>query len=671
MRNRGRLLLILAVAISSLEFVPSVRASCSAPANPIEAENCIAGTPQSTWYISGSGDSTIQGFATDISFNAGQTVFFKVNTNAKGYRLAIYRMGYYQGNGARLVTSITPSATLPQSQPACLTDSTTKLLDCGNWAVSASWSIPTTAVSGIYFANLIRADTGGTSQVFFVVRNDSSNSDILFQTSDETWQAYNPYGGHSLYGDTGFNLPARAYKVSYNRPFNTASLGTATWIFNAEYPMVRWLEANAYDVNYFTSVDAARNGSLIANHRIYLSVGHDEYWSGPKRTNVEAARAAGVNLAFFSGNEGFWKTRWENSVDGTNTPYRTLVCYKETLPEQQIDPLDPPTWTGTWRDRWFSPPGDGGRPENELNGTIFRVNGPGSDNTNLSLQVPAADGKLRFWRNTAIANQSAGQVWTLPAGTLGYEWDDEEDNGFRPAGLFHLSTATYIMTSDYLLDYGGVDGPGTVTHHLTLYRYYNNLGQQTQTPLGLVFGAGTVQWAWGLDPDHDNSVGTAADPNMQQATVNLLADMGAQPATLQSGLLPATASTDTIAPTSTITAPAAGTTVPSGSMITIQGTASDNGGVVAGVEVSTDGGATWHPATGRANWTYSWNITTGASTANIHSRAVDDSGNLEIPSAGISLTVAAAGCPCNIWNRQTSIPARTARWSWACSSSPM
>ena len=647
------------VLFAFLTFLLSdmARASCTSPVNAIESENCLAGTPKSAWYVSGSGDSTIQGFATDISFNAGQTVNFKINTSATSYVLKIYRLGFYQGKGARLITTIAPSAQLPQSQPACLRNSTTKLLDCGNWAISASWTIPTSAVSGIYFANLIRSN-GGTSQIFFIVRNDAGQSDILFQTADETWQAYNPYGGHSLYGDKGFNLNDRAYKVSYNRPFNTSNLESASWVFNAEYPMVRWLEANSYDVAYFTSVDAARNGNLILNHKIYLSVGHDEYWSGQKRANVEAARAAGVSLAFLSGNEGFWKTRWENSIDGGKTPYRTLVCYKETLGPNStptatagVDPFDPPTWTGTWRDPTKSPPGDGGRPENGLDGTIFRVNGPGSDNTSLSIKVPAADGKMRFWRNTAVGNQSAGQTWTLPPGTLGYEWDDDEDNGFRPSGLFHLSTAGYKMTTDYLLDYGGLYGGGTVTHHLTLYRYYNNVGQQNQSPLGLVFGAGTVQWSWGLDADHDNSIGTAADLNMQQATVNLLADMGAQPATLQPGLLSAITSTDTVAPSSTITSPSSGSRLQSGRMVTIKGTAFDTGGVVGGVEVSVDGGNTWHPATGRGNWTYIWNITTGAATMNIRSRAVDDSGNLEIPTAGVAVIVTAPVCPCNIWNR--------------------
>src|SRR2546426_384786 len=89
-------------------------------------------------------------------------------------------------------------------------------------------------------------------------------------------------------------------------------------------------------------------------------------------SGAEAARTAGIHLAFFSGNEIFWKTRWENSIDGSGTPYRTLVTYKETLANDKIDPL-PNVWTGTWRDPRFTPPADGGRPENALTGTLFSV----------------------------------------------------------------------------------------------------------------------------------------------------------------------------------------------------------------------------------------------------------------------------------------------------------
>jgi hypothetical protein len=600
---------------------------CAPPANPILCENSQPGNPKSQWDITGAGDSSIQGFATNISVNRGQTVRFKIDTSATAYRLDIYRMGYYNGAGARLVASIQPSAPAPQTQPNCLSDATTGLIDCGNWAESASWAVPSTATSGIYFAKLVRLDASGASHIFFVVRDDSSASDILFQTSDTTWQAYNTYGGNSFY----VGAPAgRAYKVSYNRPFNTREGVTVhDWVFYSEYPMVRWLEANGYDVTYFTGVDSDRNGALIRQHKVFLSVGHDEYWSAGQRTNVEAARNAGVHLGFFSGNEVFWKTRWENSIDGSGTAYRTLVSYKETHANAKIDPLDPPIWTGTWRDPRFSPPADGGHPENALTGTIFTVNDVGC--CSQAIRVPAANGKMRFWRNTSVATLAAGATATLPNGTLGYEWDEDLDNGFRPPGLISLSSTT-LNVPGVLQDYGSTYGSGTAIHSLTLYRHASR---------ALVFGAGTIQWSWGLDSNHDVP-SSAADGRMQQATVNLLADMGAQPKTLQSGLVLATQSTDITAPTSTITSPASGSTVTPGQPVTITGTAADSGGgVLAVVEVSVDGGVTWHRASGTTNWTYTW-VPVGSGTVTIGSSATDDSGNTEAPH-GITVTVGGSG----------------------------
>ena len=87
---------------------------------------------------------------------------------------------------------------------------------------------------------------------------------------------------------------------------------------------------------------------MLLNHKIFISSGHDEYWSGNEVANVKAALAAGVSLAFFSGNEMFWKTRYASSEDGSNTPYRTLITYKETHFNGPVDPQDPPTWTGAW-----------------------------------------------------------------------------------------------------------------------------------------------------------------------------------------------------------------------------------------------------------------------------------------------------------------------------------
>ena len=229
--------------------------------NAIRCENALAGTPQNDWDVQGAGDLSIQGFATDISVNRGQTVQFKIDTNATAYRLDIYRLGYYGGDGARLVATVNPSAALPQAQPECLEEAATGLVDCGNWAVSASWLVPADATSGIYFARAVRQDNGGASHIVFIVRNDAGTSELLFQTSDTTWQAYNRYGGNSLY----VGSPAgRAYKVSYNRPFTTRAYAPEDWVFNAEYPMVRWLESNGFDVSYTTGVDSERRGALAA-----------------------------------------------------------------------------------------------------------------------------------------------------------------------------------------------------------------------------------------------------------------------------------------------------------------------------------------------------------------------------------------------------------------------
>jgi hypothetical protein len=120
-------------------------APCDPPVtNPIVCENSRPGNPRSQWDLvsTDQGDTTIQGFTTDASYNRTGTVSFKINTPASAYHLDIYRLGFYQGNGARLIASVTPSVALPQTQPACLTVGATGLIDCGNWAVSATWAIP-------------------------------------------------------------------------------------------------------------------------------------------------------------------------------------------------------------------------------------------------------------------------------------------------------------------------------------------------------------------------------------------------------------------------------------------------------------------------------------------------------------------------------------------------
>jgi hypothetical protein len=247
-----------------------------------------------------------------------------------------------------------------------------------------------------------------------------------------------------------------------------------------------------------------------------------------------------------------------------------------------------------------------------------------------AIQVPYSMSQLRFWRNTPnVSTLAPGATWTLTQNILGVEWDASPDNGFAPRGLIDLSSTT-LSVNTYLLDYGTTDGNGTATHNLTLYR--------DPRSGALVFGAGTESWSFGLSDEHDGAP-TPTDPDIQQAMVNLLADMGVQPGSLQSGLIAAVKSTDATPPTSSISTPANGASFVEGQPLTFSGVANDSGGQVAGVELSVDGGTTWFRASGTTNWTYTWNAVAGTHT--IMSRATDDSLNTETPRPGISVTVTA------------------------------
>ena len=654
---------------------------CAAPANKIVAENCKPGNPRTEWDINADGDPTIQGFASDISVNAGESVAFKIRTHSPRYRVDIYRMGWYGGNGARLTQTVRPSVPLPQAQPDCLT-ANQRLVDCGNWTTSASWRVPPDAVSGVYVARLVREDdepqpwrsegnNSGVSgpaaaplpmphaygalglgkledalkekrasHIIFIVREDARQSNVLFQTADPTWVAFNRYGGSSLYGSylaaagggggggagPADNARTRAYMASYNRPLTNRASSVNDQFFSAEYPLVRWLERNGYDVSYMAGVDADARGAELRKHRIFMSAGHDAYWSAAQRANIEAARDAGVHLAFMGGGVSMWKMRYLPGVDGLDKPNRTLVSYRETLSDGKVDPVKN-VWTGSWRDsRAFNP--EGAKPENAVTGTIATVGSSRHD----QLAVTARFGKLRFWRNTDMATLPADATAMVGRGVLGHEWDEDLDNGSRPSGLIRLSETT-VDGVPYIQDWGGVYDSGTATHSMTLYR----------APSGaLVFSAGTVQYAWGLDDLHTyfttpgrvrpDPMGPAKA--MQQATVNLFADMGVQPGNLQPDLRPAEPSTDRTGPLTRITTPAAGSVAEG--LLTITGTAIDrDGGIVAGVEVSVDGGTTWHPAVGTDSWQYEWQAPVTLDQTTILSRAIDDGHNLGEVSAPV------------------------------------
>ncbi|MFJ9823586.1 DUF4082 domain-containing protein [Streptomyces sp. NPDC101160] len=653
MQNRYRrvrgAVFALAAALTAIFLPPAGEASaltdpCGAGSNAIVCENSKPGTPMSDWF-SGNNYGDIAGFATRMSVQPGETIQFKVQSPA-AYHVRIFRLGWYGGDGARQVSTDAQAA---QIHPAnyltkrldCLKDSGTGLLDCGNWPTTASWSVPSDAVSGLYIANFDQDDGNGVMPYPFVVRNDSSTSDILVQTSDQTWQAYNKWGGANLYDGDGPAPDGRAYKVSYNRPMDISG---DNGVYGSEFEMIAWLERNGYDLSYASGIDVATRGAtILPKHKMYMSQGHDEYWTGEQFTNVLNARKGGQHQTYFAGNEVFWKTRLEPSLDLSRTADRTLVCYKETklkfpTPNGVPDPSD--QWTGTFMDPDSTKAGAPYRPENILTGSMFQVNGYRSD----AITVPAAYGKMRLWRNTSVAGLTGSQVATFPKGTLGYEWDADIENATRPAGQIRMSsTSVDIQDGKYLQDWGNNYGNGTATHSLVAFR--------DPTSKALVFGTGTVQWSWGLTNVPTADPGGAVvteDKRMQQATVNILADMGLQPKTLQTDLVPATASTDTTGPAVTVTSPAPNSSVPALQQVTVSGTASDTGGgVVARVEVSTDGGTTWHAADGTTSWSYTWTpMAQGPVTLKV--RAVDDSVNIGAVTS-VPLTVDAQKCPCTVW----------------------
>src|SRR4051794_9540005 len=311
---------------STVQAMPRAR-SCST-GNPIVLENCYPGN--SGWnaqFAAAASAGGIEGFTTATSINRTDSIGLKIQS-AGAYHAEVYRSGYYGGLGARLFSSIVG---LPAStQPACTSDSTTGLFDCSNW--SASLTLTTTASwpSGVYLVHLVRDDNGSETVIPFVVRDDSRSSDLLYGVPFSTYEAYNNYGGKSLYtfnssGAATVSGTARAVKVSFDRPFmQPRDTSRLDWYPRADYPLVSWLERSGDDVAYTSVTDLEQRA--VGAHRAYMSAPHDEYWSAAMRSALEQARSGGTNLFFAGSNAVYWKIRFENGPNGGTN--RVQVDYK-------------------------------------------------------------------------------------------------------------------------------------------------------------------------------------------------------------------------------------------------------------------------------------------------------------------------------------------------------
>jgi len=397
-----------------------------APRNPVSRENNQeAGTY--SWLLGPlhAPSGRIDGFASPPSVNLGGQLTFYLSAASSRLDLDIYRLGWYGGQGGRLLLHVPHLAAPPQPVPR--PDPHTGLA-VPSWKPTYTLRAPITWVSGVYLAKLTDQQ-GYQRYVRFTVRDDSSRAAVLFQSSLMTEQAYNRWSGKSLYGDISVSGPRslsrRAYAVTLDRPLLTGN-GAGSQFLTEELSLLRWLERNGADLTYTTDWDSAHSPESLRGHRVVLIAGHSEYWPTGLRDNLTAARDGGVSLAVFGANAGFWHTRLTADSYGAD---RVIVCYKDAA----LDPVSskaPAETTMTYRDARLS------RPEDTLLGAMYDDWMPGLED----LVVPSGTDPL--FRGVGL---QAGDHIPL---ALGSEYDRVFDTDRLPSTLRVLLTSPVTQGGD-------------------------------------------------------------------------------------------------------------------------------------------------------------------------------------------------------------------------------
>jgi len=490
---------------ASPQLAPVVLARRRPASDPqaVRLENGKPGT--SGWKITNyASRGEIQAYAGSVSVNPGDSIDFHVSTRLPGtrYRIDFYRMGWYGGAGAWLASSVggltgsaqgywTPSSGLVGCT-ARHVEASSGLLDV-NWTPSYQLQVPGSWLSGVYLA-LLTDRNGKQTYVPFVVRQDERPASLLFKASFNTYQAYNSWGGKSLYdynsrgAKTVGGSPA-AVKVSFNRPFDS-DFGSGEFL-RYEYNLARWIERLGYDVSYVADSDVGANDERLMQYRGIISAGHDEYWTADERDSVEAARDQGVHAAFLSGDAVYWQARLEASVAGDAG--RTIVVHRG--PSDPLYRSDPAHATVRWRDAPLN------RPQNLLTGTLY---------------AGQADPFTQDWivqdTSSWVFDGTELQPGDHVAKLVGKEFDCTPSDRPGPPGLQILSHSPVKVVAE--------DRPPDVAYaESTIY---------TAPSGAIVFGAGNVTWSWGLD-DASFPLGklhdTPVSPAIQRMTQNLLDEM--------------------------------------------------------------------------------------------------------------------------------------------------
>jgi hypothetical protein len=249
----------------------------------------------------------VEGYCSHTSIRSGETLEIMVSTNPpSAFVIDLYRLGYYRGKGGRHLGQLGPFKGKVQPDPEIGIE---RLREC-RWEPATKFAIPSDWPSGVYLGKLTAEKEELQSYIIFIVRDDRA-CDFLFQCSDTTWSAYNRWPSQwSLYDDgkkqwywgpgvrVSWDRPYGKYCQIFNAPLSQGSGEFLLW----EFPLAFWMEREGYDVSYISNVDTHADPKCLLRCKGLISVGHDEYWSLEMFNHMKAAVAAGVNLAFFSGN---------------------------------------------------------------------------------------------------------------------------------------------------------------------------------------------------------------------------------------------------------------------------------------------------------------------------------------------------------------------------------
>jgi len=358
------------------------------------------------------GDGALEGYASTTSARTGDRVDFFVSTTSATLTAKVYRMGYYQGLGARRVATRTGIKGSFHPTPAPDQFGT---VDC-QWPVTFSLDIDSRYPPGQY---LVRLENARHQYRFvpFLVRDDASVATYVYMSAVTTWQAYNTWGGFSLYReDSGPNgtFPSnanRAVRVSFNRPYGVRFANGAADFIGNEFPLLFLAESLSLDMTYWTDIDLDQHGGQLTRHKALLSLGHDEYYSPAMRNAVTSAVKHGVNVAFFGANFSYRKIRFQPGVNGSD---RFMVNYRSTA--DPVTATNPSLATVNWSQY------PSNQPESSFSGSIYGgAEGVGS--------LVVADSASWLWRGAGVKD---GAV--LP-GALGGEFNHYNPQVQNPANV--------------------------------------------------------------------------------------------------------------------------------------------------------------------------------------------------------------------------------------------